>query len=189
VAAQVELPTIPAPVAVTVERGSTALLVLDIVEPLCTIYAPACEGPRSAASDLLARARAADMFIVHARPTIPGAAPLPEVTPLANEPSVSGPSDKFLDTDLDEHLRGRGIRTVIVVGFASEGAVLYTSSGSAFRGYTVVLAEDGMGGISPFGTFYVKHQLLNLPGRFNPENEPLREGHVTLSRSDLITIQ
>ena len=188
-AAAQELPTIPDPVPVTVERGTTALLVMDFSNPPCSFFPGACDRAVPVASDLLMRARAADMFVVHTTTTIPGAAVLAEVAPLSSEASVAALADKFLDTSLDDLLRGRGIKTLILVGFASEGAVLYTGSEAIFRGYTVVVADDGVSSITPFGALFVRYQLLNLPGRDNAQNEPLRAGRVTLSRSDLITIQ
>lgn len=184
-----ELPTIPAPVAVMVDHATTALLVMDLVEPLCTLFAPACDNPSAPAGDLLTRARAAGMLVVHTVGGPPPGTALAAVAVVGDEPSVTSGPDKFLNTNLEELLRAGGIRTVILTGFASEGAILYTGSESMFRGYTVVVAEDAMSGITPFGTFLTRYQLLNVPGRDNPQNEPLRQGRVTLSQSDLITIQ
>lgn len=184
-----ELPSIPSPIPVTVERGTTALLVLDIVNPICT-FAPVCGEVLPAARDLLTRARAADMFVVHSTvSSFPNSVPLPEVTPLPEESLVAGPHDKFFNTNLDELLRARGIKNVIIVGVASNGAAMYTAYGALVRGYTVVVAEDGIAAARPFDTILAKYQLLNLPGLDNPQNEPLRDQRVTLSRSDLITIE
>ena len=49
-----------------------------------------------------------------------------DVAPHADEPHVLSGPDKFLRTDLEKILKDKGITTVIVVGTASNGAVLYT---------------------------------------------------------------
>ena len=56
-----------------------------------------------------------------------------DVAPAAGEPSVLSGPDKFLNTDLEKILKEKGITTVIAVGTSSNGAVLYTASGAAFR--------------------------------------------------------
>jgi nicotinamidase-related amidase len=41
-------------------------------------------------------------------------------------------------------LKEKGITTVVSVGTASYGAVLYTSSAAALRGFNVIVLVDGM---------------------------------------------
>ena len=66
-----------------------------------------------------------------------------EVAPKGDEPwFLSGP-DKFLKTDLEKILKDKGIKTVITVGTAAHGAVLYTASAAAMRGYKVIVPVDG----------------------------------------------
>ena len=77
----------------------------------------------------------------------------------------------------------------MIVGTAANDAVLYTSFGASTRGYTVVVAEDGISAPDDFAVLLTRYQLLNQPGFGNPENEPLRERAVTLSRTDLINFQ
>ena len=43
----------------------------------------------------------------------------------------------FCNTDLEKILKDKGIKTVIAVGTSSNGAVLFTASGAAFRGMNV----------------------------------------------------
>ena len=59
---------------------------------------------------------------------------MPDVAPLGDEGSVMSGPDKFLNTDLAKILKDKGIQTVIVTGTASNGAVLFTGAGAAFRG-------------------------------------------------------
>jgi hypothetical protein len=64
--------------------------------------------------------------------------------------------------------------------------VLYTSFGAVERGYTVVLAQDGISSGPDFDTYLAEYQVLNQPGFANSSNEALRANAATLSRGDLI---
>ncbi len=179
------LPTIPAPVAVQVDPKTTAFLVLDLTNTICSPR-PSCVATLPKAAALLKKARDAGALVVYSD-TGGNTTILPEVAPQAGEQKVSGRADKFFGTNLDDILKGKGTKTVVIVGYVANGAVLYTSFGANIRGYTAVVAADGTGAEDPFavtGTFY---QLLNEPGFANPQNQPLVENRVTLSRSDLIT--
>jgi nicotinamidase-related amidase len=181
-------PTLPAPAPVTLDPATTAFLVLDLNTAVCAPR-PSCQATLPAAAAFLDRARQAGVFVVYSNTTGPGATTLPEVAPLPDEPIVASSADKFFNTPLDDLLRSRGIRTAVVVGFAANGAVLYTSFGANTRGYTVVVAEDGISAAEEFGVLVTRWQLLNQPGFSNPGNEPLRERAVTLSRTDLISFE
>lgn len=187
VAAQA-MPTIPAPAAVTLDPATTAYLVLDVNSAVCAPR-PGCQATLPAIAALLDRARQANAFVVYSNTTAPGTTILPEVAPLPDDPMVTTSADKFFNTPLDDILRDRGIRTAVVVGTAANGAVLYTSFGASTRGYTVVVAEDGISAAEDFAVLLTRYQLLNQPGFGNPDNEPLRERAVTLSRTDLIAFQ
>ncbi len=52
---------------------------------------------------------------------------------------VKSLADKFFKTDLEKILNDKGIKTVVVVGTAAQGAVLYTASQAAFRGMQVIV--------------------------------------------------
>jgi len=184
------VPKIPDAVAVTVEAPTTALLVLDITTVICTPR-PACVASVPKIQALLKKARDAKAFVVSSQTTTAGTQVLPEVAPVAGEPQVAGRADKFFSTNLDDLLKSKGIKTAVIVGSAAHGAVLYTSFGANERGYTVVVAEDGMsvGDTETFGLTVAKWQLLNQPGFANPENKPLDPQHVTISRSDLVTFK
>jgi nicotinamidase-related amidase len=182
VAAQ-DIPTIPDPVPVAVDRDTTALFVMDIQESNCTSR-PACVESLPAITNLLSWARAEGLFVVHAGNNL-----RPEAMPRPGEPVVVSSADKFYNTDLHEILQERGIRTLVLAGTSANGAVLYTSFSATSRGYTIVVAEDGISSTVEFQTFLTRYQLLNQPGSGNPDNEPLRERAVTLTRSDLLSVQ
>lgn len=138
-----EWPTIPEPVAVELDPATTAFLVLDINTASCRPRPP-CVASLPAIASFLGRAREAGVPIVYANSTVPGATIVSEVAPQADEPVVIAPSDKFFGTDLQAILDARGTRTAVIVGTAANGAVLYTSFSATIRGYTVVVAEDGI---------------------------------------------
>lgn len=76
---------------------------------------------------------------------------------------VTSNSDKFLGTNLEQLLRDRGIRTVIVVGTSAHGAVLHTASSAALRGLQVVVPVDGMSADTLYIEQYTAWHLANAP--------------------------
>ena len=58
-----------------------------------------------------------------------------------------------MNTDLEDP-EGQGVTTVIVVGTASHGAVIYTASG-AMRGMKVIVPVDGISGDNTYTEQYV----------------------------------
>lgn len=71
----------------------------------------------------------------------------------------------------------KGIKTVIVVGTAAEGAALNTAAGSALRGFKVIVPVDGVSSATTFAELYTAWHLANAP-RIGPQ--------VTLTRIELI---
>jgi ureidoacrylate peracid hydrolase len=57
----------------------------------------------------------------------------------------------FRDTPLDEELRGRGIKTLVITGVATNVCVDSTLREGFFRGYYIVLLEDCVGSNSRAG--------------------------------------
>ena len=53
--------------------------------------------------------------------------------------------DAFHRTDLDEKLRARGIETVVVLGYNTEGCVESTVRAASYHDYYVVVVRDGVG--------------------------------------------
>jgi nicotinamidase-related amidase len=183
-AAQPSEPVLPDVAPVAVDPSTSAFLVLDINSSVCPPR-PACLTSVPAIARLLTKARAAGDFVEYS--TTGTADVLSDVAPRAGEPIVTARADKFYNTDLDQTLQQHGIQTLVLVGSAANGAVLYTSFGAVERGYTVVIATDGISSGPDFDTYLAEYQLLNQPGFANATNEPLHSDAVTLSRSDLIT--
>ena len=86
-------------------------------------------------------------------------------------------NDITLGTDLDETLKAKGIKTVIILGVVAQGAVLTTATEAALRGYQVVVPVDGVSSDTLYGEQYTAWDLVNAP---------VIAGHVVLSRTDLI---
>lgn len=184
------LPSIPAPVPVRLDAKTTTLMVLDINSAICPPR-PACMASVPAIESLLNRARAAKVPVVYSTTGAPGkeAPMLPSVAPRSGEPVVTARANKFIDTNLEELLKQRNARTVVIVGSAANGAVMYSAFHANVKGFTVVVAEDGISAVPAFDTFLTRYQLLNQPGFQNPGNKPLEAQRVTLSRTDLISFQ
>lgn len=167
--ASVKAPQPPALAATRVDPSSTALLVLDMQNAL----AGAASRPRAAATvpafaRLLERARASGMFVAYS--TIPNGAAadiLEALAPRPGDPVVHSGVDKFFRTDLDDILRSHGIKTVIVTGTVANGAVLFTATGAALRGYKVVVPVDCMPGGDAYAEQFMAWQLVNGPGTRN----------------------
>ncbi|MDE3102085.1 MAG: cysteine hydrolase [Chloroflexota bacterium] len=190
-AAASSVPKIPDPVAVQLDPATTAVLVLDITNVICDPR-PACVASVPKIAALLKKARDAKVALVAYSDTGGTSTVLSGVAPQPGDPKVSGRADKFFNTDLEKVLKDKGVKTVVVTGSAAHGAVLYTTFGANERGMTAVVAEDGISvgtGAEAFGMTVAEWQVLNEPGFANPTNKPLDPGHVTLSRTDLISFK
>ena len=174
--ASVKAPPAPELKAVSIDPKTSALLMLDFVAPNCT-QRPRCMASVPAVRKLLGEARATGMLIVYATgPAGKRADTLAELAPSDSEPVVSTGVDKFFNTDLERILKDGGIKTVIAMGTAAHGAVLYTASGAALRGLKVIVPVDGMSD-SPYSEQYTAWHLTNAP---------LVSRNVTLTKFDLI---
>ena len=176
--ATIKAPPAPALQTVTVDPHTTALLVLDLVKPVCTApYRPRCLATLPKVAKLLKEARAHKMLVVYSLVMVnkSTADVLPAVAPLGTEPVVKGGPDKFLNTDLAQVLKAHGITTIIPVGSAADGAVMYTASHAALLGYRVLLPVDGMSSHLAYTEQYVT---------WNMSHAPVVSPHVTLTSID-----
>ncbi|HEX5801551.1 MAG TPA: isochorismatase family protein [Azospira sp.] len=174
--AEVKAPPPPELKAVTIDPKTTALLMLDFVTPNCT-NRPRCMAQLPAVKKLLDTAREKGMVVAFATgPTGKRADTRPEVYPLDSEPVVSTGVDKFFGTDLEKILKERGVQTVIAIGTAAQGAVLYTASGATMRGLKVIVPVDGMSD-TPYSEQYTAWHLANAP---------VVSRSVTLTKFDLL---
>jgi len=164
--ASVKAPPPPKLEQITVDPKTTALLVLDLISQTCNEKArPRCLASLPEVAKLIKGARDSKTMVVYS--LIPGPSTVadvqPAVKPEAAEPVVKAGVDKFMGTDLEKILKDKGITTVIVVGTASEGAVLYTASHSAMIGLNVVVPVDGSSSATTYAEQYVAWNLVNAP--------------------------
>jgi nicotinamidase-related amidase len=151
--------------AVTIDKNTTVLLMLDFNEQTCNMERrPRCIASIPKVKTLLTAARTAGVPVIFSlggggKPAdIP-----PALAPAANEPIVSSGLDKFVGTDLEKILKQKGAKTVIVVGTAAHGAVLYTVSAATMRGMKVIVPVDGVSADTPYIEQYVAWHLANVP--------------------------
>ena len=163
--ATVQAPPAPDVAPVRLDPRSTALLILDMQTLLANPGRPRAAAAIPVFSALLARARAAGVFVAYSTiPTGSSADIVAQLGPAPGDPVVSSGVDKFFNTDLDAILKSHGIQTVIVTGTVANGAVLFTASGAALRGYKVVVPVDCMPGGDPYSEQFTAWQLVNGPG-------------------------
>jgi nicotinamidase-related amidase len=136
--AAVQAPKPPELKPVTLDPKTTALLVLDFVKQTCNAERqPRCLTSVPEVQALLKLARDKGVSVVHSITTAATPADIAkELTPADGEPIVKAPADKFFKTDLEKILNDKGVKTVVIVGTAAQGAVLNTASQAAFRGFT-----------------------------------------------------
>ena len=162
----VQAPKPPELKPVTLDPKTTALLVLDFVKQTCnTERRPRCLDSVPKVQTLLKQARAKGVTVIHSTTTAATPADIAkELTPLEGEPIVKASADKFFKTDLEKILSEKGIKTVVVVGTAAQGAVLNTASQAAFRGLQVIIPVDGMSAENTYFEQYTIYHLANAPG-------------------------
>jgi nicotinamidase-related amidase len=175
--ASVKTPPTPQLKPATLDPKNTALLMLDFMNSNCG-KRPRCMASLPAVKKLLAEARSKGMMVVYATPPSGKVADtLQDVAPAGSEPIVSSGPDKFLNTDLEKILKNKGIQTVIAIGTAAHGAVLYTASGAALRGMKVIVPVDGMSALNAYEEQYTAWHLAN---------GPVLSRNVTLTKFDLV---
>jgi hypothetical protein len=175
-------PSLPSPASVTVDPRTTAVLVLDYV--FCYRMA-GCNATFPAIQALLANARSAGAPVIYTRTPVPK-----EIANSSADTVITndiGP-DKYFNTSLASILQSKGVKTLVIVGIAANGALLYTAQESCVRHFTVVIAADTLTG-SVYVQSYVPYQLLNGPGCSNANNTPLSPNHATLSTTSGIAFK
>jgi len=187
----VKAPSPPELKAVTLDPKTTALLVLDLIKQNCNEQLrPRCVASIPKIATLLAAARASGVTIIYTivpslGPNVPppvAADILPAVAP-KDEPVLTSGVDKFIignkDTGVEKMLKDKGITSVITVGTAAHGAVLYTASTASLRGFNAIVPVDGMSGVGQ--NPYIEQAVATILA-----SAPVVSSKVTLTAIDMI---
>lgn len=177
----VAIPAAPELKPVNLDAATTAYLILDIQDPLCTKERLRCAASAPKIAAFLTLAREKGMAVAYSlTPTGKPENILPLVAPWPGDAIVKSSVDKFYNTELEKVLKEKGIKTVVIVGTAANGAVLHTAVGAAMRGMQVVIPVDGMSAIDPYAEQYTAWHMMNGPGTRN---------RATITRFSLITFR
>jgi len=182
---QVQTPAAPLLQPVTIDPAHTALLVLDMAgaqNPArgpCNEDRPRCIATIPALAQLIASARADGVLVIY---SVSDAGTRDDIAlplqPRGSEAVVKSGPDKFVGTRLAALLAQGGIRTLIITGTGSEGAVLDTATDAILQKHmSVIVPVDGMSSATLYAEQYVAWHLTHAPGIAQ---------HVTLTRSGLI---
>jgi nicotinamidase-related amidase len=143
-------------------------------------------GAEARAADLLRAWREARRPIVHVHhvnpqpgslfnPGGPGVAPKPEVTPEPGEPVITkSVNSAFIGTPLEDHLRSRGVTTVVLFGITTDHCVSTTARMAGNLGFVTYVVADATATFertAPNGRRYTAEEmhdtaLTSLSGEF-----------------------
>jgi nicotinamidase-related amidase len=164
----------------SLEAKTTALVVMDFVKQSCNEQSrPHCIALIPKVKAMIDAAKAKNVTIIWTLPNGPKPEDfLSQVAPPAGTQFVTGPVDKFVGTDFEKQLKDKGITTLVLTGTSAHGAVLYTASQAAIRGFKAVVPVDGMSATAPYAEQATAYILTTAPVLSN---------NVTLTRGDMIT--
>jgi nicotinamidase-related amidase len=163
--------------AVTLEPSTTALLILDMQKGNCGVR-PRCMATIPNVKRLYDAARAAGVMLWYSLGS-PADLIDPGFMPREGEWVRQGGPDKFLGSNLEEKLKARGIKTVVVCGTSFQGVGIGTGSGSAQRGYKVIVPIDCLSSEDPYMEQYAAwHMFKGGPA--------VVTGNSTLTRSTMV---
>jgi nicotinamidase-related amidase len=177
----VKPPPAPRLKEVTIDPETTALLMLDLIKQTCNQeQRPRCLESLPNVRKLLTQARENQMLVVYS--LSPGtteiADTLPKVAPSGKEPFVKSGVNKFYQTNLEQVLKEKNIRTLIIVGTAAHGAILYTASEAVLRGFNVIVPVDGVSAENTYIEQYVAYNFASAP---------IISAKVTLTSSEMMS--
>jgi nicotinamidase-related amidase len=178
----VKAPPVPELKAVTLDGKTTALLILDMMKSGCSAR-PRCLATVPNVKKLHDAARAAGAMFFYS--LVGGDNPKPSdivdpgIAPRDGEWVFQRGPDKYLGSGLDERLKARGIKTVIVCGTSAQGVVIGTGSGSAQRGYKVIVPVDCMSSEDPYMEQYAAwHMFKGGPAIVTSQTTLTRSGMI-----------
>jgi nicotinamidase-related amidase len=179
--ATVKAPPVPQLKAVTLDGKTTALVILDMMKTGCS-RRPRCVASIPHVKALHDAARAAGVMLFYTlvgggKPT--AADVVDGITPKEGEWVYQRGPDKFLGSPLEQRLKERNIKTVIVTGTSFQGVGIGVGSGAAQRGYDVIIPVDGLSSEDAYNEQYAAWHLYK-------GGPAIVTDKVTLTRSDMI---
>jgi nicotinamidase-related amidase len=184
-----QMPATPEPARVTLDPKTTALVVLDYVDDICNNQASCTGKMLPAMTPFMEKVRKAGLTVAYGTRAQNMTKWLKQVAPQGNDIKVINTAqDRFYGTNLDQQLKAKGIKTLIMVGWKISGSITYTSVGAMAHDYTVVIPTDTTSAGSDYETTIGFYNVLNS-GNANLANQPLKDKAVTLTRTDLISFQ
>jgi nicotinamidase-related amidase len=178
----VQMPPPPELKTVTADPKTTALFLLDFMHENCG-QRPRCVAALPTIKAMHDRARAAGMFVAY---TLPGGGKIIDeaMAPRQGElfDQKPGGPDKFMGNNLDQTLKDRGVKTIILCGTSAQGVGLGTGSAAAQRGYYVIYPVDCVRSESAFREAYAAWHMAG-------GGPPVTTKWVTVTRSDMIKLE
>lgn len=149
--------------SVTLDGSTTALLILDMMKVNCGAR-PRCVATVPAVKKLHDAARSAGALVWYSFVGSDGkATPADQIDPgfmaRDGEWMNRGGPDKFVGSNLEDKLKARGIKTVIVCGTSFQGVGIGTGGGSAQRGYKVIIPIDCLSSDNTYQEQYSAYHL------------------------------
>ena len=148
----VKPPPKPEVKAVTLEPSTTALLILDMSKDGACKTRPRCMATIPNVKRLHDAAQAAGVMLWYSIGAKSEPADMigPGFAPRDGEWAHQGGPDKFLGSNLEEKLKGHGIKTVVVCGTSFQGVGVGTGTEAAQRGYKVIVPIDCLSSEDPY---------------------------------------
>jgi len=171
---------LPAPALkpVTVDAKTTALVIFDMTNQFCGPRYTRCPQIVPTVKKLLTEARAKGALVVYTSiPNVGKTEVVKDLEPAATDPFIQSFLDKFLNSDLEKTLKDKGVTTVIMTGLASNGAILYTASEAAQKGFNIVVPIDAITAITRYAEQFTVWQLGNAP---------IISAKISLTKSDTV---
>jgi nicotinamidase-related amidase len=167
-----EAPIKPEPKPVKLDSKTTAILVMDL-HTRCHDPQQICSKLMPALGEFLEKARASSVSIVYTVSSEEKGKPSAEIaTPLKRregEPVIYPRGfDKFWGGELQDLLKPKGIKTVVLVGASAHTTVLHSATTAArIYSYNAIIPMDGTISRSNYELEYTFHHLSVIPGGAN----------------------
>jgi nicotinamidase-related amidase len=153
--------------AVTIDPTRTAFLLLDFLRDVCTQKRPRAEAAVPKLAAFLGQARQRKMLVAHTSTrngADDGSDLADAIKPIDGERVFKAPFNKFHGTDLEQHLKGHGVDTLVLAGTSPNGCLMFTVGGAILRGFRAIVPIDGMPAATLYQEQFAVWEFANGPG-------------------------